>query len=101
MGAVPWTKNRMVIVYLRKHAGREYVRLRTFNRHQVKGVWYPAPRFYMVPIASAKQLGELQLDFDGSRAALKAHRRLNRPYRRFLVLGQGKPEHLPFIVKDR
>ena len=58
MGAVQWTKNRMVIVYLRKHAGREYVRLRTFNRHQVKGVWYPAPRFYMVPIASAKQLGE-------------------------------------------
>ena len=55
--AVPWTKNRMVIVYHRCHAGREYIRLRTFNRHQVKGCWYPAPRFYMVPIEHAKELG--------------------------------------------
>ena len=55
--AVPWTKNRMVIVYHRRHAGREYIRLRTFNRHQVKGCWYPAPRFYMVPIEHAEELG--------------------------------------------
>ena len=58
MAAVPWTKNRMVIVYHRLHAGREYIRLRTFNRHQVKGCWYPAPRFYMVPIEHAEQLGQ-------------------------------------------
>ena len=58
MGAVPWTKNRMVIVYLREHAGRKYVKLRTFNRHRVKGMWYPTRRFYMVPIASARRLGE-------------------------------------------
>ncbi len=55
--AVPWTKNRMVIVYHRRHAGREYIRMRTFNRHQVKGCWYPAPRFYMVPIDHAEELG--------------------------------------------
>lgn len=55
--AIPWTKNRMVIVYHRLHAGREYIRLRTFNRHQVKGCWYPAPRFYMVPIEHAEELG--------------------------------------------
>ncbi len=55
--AVPWTKNRMVIVYHRRHAGREYIRMRTFNRHQVKGCWYPAPRFYMVPIEHAEELG--------------------------------------------
>ncbi len=47
----------MVIVYHRRHAGREYIRLRTFNRHQVKGCWYPAPRFYMVPIEHAEELG--------------------------------------------
>ncbi len=57
MAAVPWTKNRMVIIYHRRHAGRNYIRLRTFNRHQVKGCWYPAPRFYMVPIAHAEELG--------------------------------------------
>ncbi len=31
--------------------------MRTFNRHQVKGCWYPAPRFYMVPIQHAEELG--------------------------------------------
>ena len=41
----------------RLHSGGEYVRLRTFNRHQAKGCWYPAPRFYMVPIAHAEELG--------------------------------------------
>ena len=48
----------MVLVFLREHAGREYIRLRTFNRHQVKGCWYPAPRFYMVPIEHAEELGD-------------------------------------------
>ncbi len=55
--AIPWTKNRMVIIYHRSHGGRDYIRLRTFNRHQVKGCWYPAPRFYMVPIEHAEELG--------------------------------------------
>ena len=57
MSAVPWTKNRTVIIYLREHGGRRYIRLRTFNRHQVKGCWYPAPRFFTVPIESAEELG--------------------------------------------
>ncbi len=57
MAAIPWTKDRMVIIYHRLHAGKEYIRLRTFNRHQVKGCWYPAQRFYMVPLASSEQLG--------------------------------------------
>ncbi len=42
--AVPWTKNRMVIVYHRRHAGREYIRMRTFNRHQVKIALRREPR---------------------------------------------------------
>ncbi len=58
LSAIPWTRNRMVLVFLREHGARRYVRLRTFNRHRVKGCWYPAPRFYMVPVEHAKQLGE-------------------------------------------
>ncbi len=58
MAAVPWTKNRMVVVFRRERNGREYVRCRTFNRHQIKKVWYPAPRFYMVPVDCAEELGK-------------------------------------------
>lgn len=57
MASVPWTKNRTVIVYLREHTGRRYIRLRTFNRHQIKGCWYPSPRFFTVPIEHAERLG--------------------------------------------
>lgn len=57
LAAVPWTKHRTVIVYLREHGERRYVRLRTFNKHRTKGCWYPAPRFYTVPIDRAEDLG--------------------------------------------
>ncbi len=57
MAAVPWTKNRMVVVFRRERNGREYVRCRTFNRHQIKKIWYPSPRFYMVPVDCAEELG--------------------------------------------
>ncbi len=58
MAAVPWTKNRMVVVFRRERNGREYVRCRTFNRHQIKKIWYPSPRFYMVPVDCAEELGK-------------------------------------------
>ena len=58
MAAVPWTKNRTVVVFRRERNGREYVRCRTFNRHQRKRVWYPSPRFYMVPVDCAEELGK-------------------------------------------
>ncbi len=54
----PWTKNRMVVVFRRERNGREYVRCRTFNRHQIKKIWYPSPRFYMVPVNCAEELGK-------------------------------------------
>jgi len=57
LAAVPWTKHRTVIVYLREHGARRYVRLRTFNKHRTKGMWYPSPRFYMVPMDRAADLG--------------------------------------------
>ena len=53
MAAVSWTKNRMVVVFRRERNGRQYVRCRTFNRHQIKKIWYPSPRFYMMPNCSA------------------------------------------------
>ena len=58
LAAVPWTEHRTVIVYLREHGARRYVRLRTFNKHRVKGMWYPSPRFYMVPIDCAENLAQ-------------------------------------------
>jgi len=57
MGFVRWTKNRTVIIHRRSHAGREYIRLHTFNRHKTKNCWYPGKRFYMIPLASAERLG--------------------------------------------
>ncbi len=58
IAAVPWTKNRMVLIYLRHHGGRSYVRLRTFNRHKTKGCWYPSQRFFVVPQECAKDLAK-------------------------------------------
>ena len=72
MAAVPWTKNRMVVVFRRERNGREYVRCRTFNRHQVKKIWYPSPRFYMVPVDCAEELGKAII------AAARARRTASR-----------------------
>lgn len=58
VAAVPWTKNRMVLVFLRHHGGRRYVRLRTFNRHKTKGCWYPSPRYFVIPEECAYALAE-------------------------------------------
>ena len=58
LAAGPWTERRTVVIYLREHGGRRYVRLRTFNRHREKGHWYPTKRFYMVPIKSAAAPGK-------------------------------------------
>lgn len=58
VAAVPWTIRRMVLVYLRHHGGRTFVRLRTFNRHKKLGCWYPAPRYYVVPKECALDLAK-------------------------------------------
>jgi len=56
VAAIPWTRNRMVLVFLREHAGRWWVRLRTFNRHRTKGCWYPGPRYFVIPVEMALAL---------------------------------------------
>ncbi len=58
IGAVPWTRRRMVLVYLRHHGARTLVRLRTFNRHKKLGCWYPSPRYFVVPQECALNLAE-------------------------------------------
>lgn len=58
VAAVPWGRWRSVLVYRREHAGRMWVRLRTFNKHRTKGCWYPSPRFFVVPQQSALNLAQ-------------------------------------------
>ena len=54
--AVEWSENRTVLVHRRRHRGREYVRLRTWNRHREKGCWYPSRRFFIIPLERAEDL---------------------------------------------
>ena len=54
MATVPWGNWRAVLVYERRHAGRNWLRLRTFNKHRTKGCWYLSPRFFVVPMDYAE-----------------------------------------------
>ena len=58
--AVPWGGGDCccVLVYRREHGGRTYIRLRTWNRHRTKLVWYPSKRFFVIPIENAKALAD-------------------------------------------
>ena len=58
VAAVPWGRWRSVLVYRRQHAGRTWVRLRTFNKHRTKGCWYPSPRYFVVPLDCAAALAQ-------------------------------------------
>ena len=56
--AVPWDDYRSVLVHRRRHAGREWLRFRTWNCHRAELQWYPTRRFYVTPIANAHALGD-------------------------------------------
>ena len=56
VGAVQWSETRMVLAHRREQGYREYVRLRTWNRHREKGCWYPSRRFYIIPIERVDEL---------------------------------------------
>jgi len=58
IAAVPWGDWRQVLVFRREHGGRTYIRVRTWNRHRKKRVWYPTKRFYVIPVADAEALAE-------------------------------------------
>ena len=58
IAAVPWGKWRVALVFRREHGGRTYVRIRTWNRHRDRLVWYPTKRFYVIPVAEADALAD-------------------------------------------
>ena len=56
-----------MLVYRRQHGGREWVRLRTWNKHRHKHVWYPTKRFFTIPIDCARELGGAIAEATGGR----------------------------------
>ncbi len=50
---VPWSENRTVLVHRRRHGWREYVLLRTWNRHRKLGLRYPTTRGFVIPLDRA------------------------------------------------
>ena len=58
VASVPWGRWRAVLVYRRRHGGRQWVRLRTWNKHRHKHVWYPSKRFFVIPLADAEILAD-------------------------------------------
>ena len=50
---VPWSPNRTVLVHRRRHGWRDYVLLRTWNRHRKLGLWYPTTRGFVIPLDRA------------------------------------------------
>ena len=61
IGAVEWGRFRRVLVYLARHNGRVFARIRTFNKHWVKKLWYPSNRYFVVPQEYAAELGKALL----------------------------------------
>jgi hypothetical protein len=54
---VPVDSRRSILVCLRKHGGRKYVRWRVFHRLRKLGYWYPdKSRAFVVPLSSATAL---------------------------------------------
>jgi hypothetical protein len=54
---VPIDPHRSILVYLRQHAGRQYVRWRVFHRHRKHGKWYPDKRrAFVIPVGIANAL---------------------------------------------
>ena len=56
IAAITWSAHRVVVVHRRRHCGRSYVRLQTWNCHRSKALWYPTDRFYVIPIENASAL---------------------------------------------
>lgn len=60
IGEVVVDSHRCILVYLRNHGGKQYVRWRVFHKHRNRGVWYPdTRRSFVVPIDAAPTLGSM------------------------------------------
>ena len=55
---VPWGKGRAVLVFRRTHAGKTYIKLRTWNYTLRYKKWYPSKRFFVMPIGNAHRLAD-------------------------------------------
>jgi hypothetical protein len=56
---VPLDPNRAILVYMREHGGRRYIRWRVFHRHRKGRNWYPDKRrAFVVPVEGAASLGD-------------------------------------------
>jgi len=54
---VPAGQDRVILVYLRKHGGKQYIRWRYFHRHKTARYWYPdAWRWFVIPISVGEAL---------------------------------------------
>jgi hypothetical protein len=52
-------EHRVILVYLRQHGGRSYVRWRVFHQHRKSKGWYPdRRRAFVVPVGVAGALAE-------------------------------------------
>ena len=59
IGEVSIDTNRCILVYLREHGGRQFVRWRVFHKH-IKGPWYPdRRRAFVIPAAIADALARV------------------------------------------
>lgn len=58
IAAVGWGKRRVLAVFHRTYCGKTYVRLRIWNHHRVKSVWYPTQRGYVFARELAQQLAD-------------------------------------------
>lgn len=58
IAAVPWGNRSVVLVHRRDHGGREYIRLRTWNRHKTENYWYPTKRGFVIQAARVEDLVE-------------------------------------------
>ena len=54
VAAIPWGENRVVLVYRRQHGGRTFVRVRIWNQHRDRRVWYPTKRAFVIPIQNVE-----------------------------------------------
>lgn len=57
IGEVSIDPHRCILIYLREHGGRRYVRWRVFHKHRKVRQWYPdRRRWFVVPVGIADAL---------------------------------------------
>ena len=101
VACIPWNENSAVLVHQRERGRRFYVRFRTWNRHQTKGVWYPTKRGFIIPLQRAEALAESLVDAVKGRMSEKPEWLLDweeeERTRRALRLGDALDSPIPLL----